>query len=50
MFVQRADDAVSRRKKTDENSPDDRGGWVASGGCVRERHTHTHQFTCCPYT
>lgn len=37
MFVQRADDAVSRRKKTDESSPDDRGGWVASG----EGETHT---------
>ena len=29
MCPQHADDAVSRRKKTDEISPDDRGEWCS---------------------
>ena len=51
VVVQRADDAVSRRKKTDERTQDDKGGCCMLY-MLGETLTHTTvtHYTCCPYT
>ena len=41
VVVQRADDAVSRRKKTDERTQDDKGGCCMLY-MLGETHTHSH--------